>query len=59
MPVINMKMVNRKAIIDPINIIMGIVAIVGAVFIILNKVDYGLIMLIIATLIEALTRIIK
>ncbi len=50
---------NTKAIIEPINVIMGFVAIIGAVFIIVNKVDYGLIMLIIATLIEALTRVMK
>jgi len=50
---------NKKAIIDPINLIKGFVAILGAVLIIINKADYGLILLIIATLIEALQRIIK
>ena len=45
--------------IDPLNLIMGFVAIIGAILIIVNKSDYGLILLIIATLIEALSRIIK
>ncbi len=50
---------NKKAMIDPLNLIMGFVAILGAILIIVNRADYGLILLIIATLIEALTRIIK
>ena len=49
----------KKANIDPLNLIMGFVAIVGALLIIVNKGDYGLIMLIIATLIEAIQRVLK
>ena len=49
----------QKGMIDPLNLIMGFVAIIGAILIIVNKSDYGLILLIIATLIEALSRIIK
>ncbi len=50
---------NKKAVIDPLNLIMGFVAILGAILIIFNRADYGLILLIIATLIEALMRVIK
>ncbi len=50
---------DEKGAIEPINLIMGFVAIIGAILIIVNKGDYGLIMLIIATLIEALTRVLK
>ncbi len=50
---------NKKAIIEPINLIMGFVAIIGAIFIMINKGDYGLILLIIATLIESISRVIK
>jgi hypothetical protein len=49
----------KKRVIEPINLIMGFVAIIGAILIIVNKGDYGLILLIIATLIEALTRVLK
>ena len=45
--------------IDPLNVIMGVVALVGGILIIFNKGDYGLILLIIATLIEALSRMVK
>lgn len=50
---------NQKASMDPLNLVMGLVALVGGILIILNKGDYGLILLIIATLIEALTRVVK
>ena len=50
---------NRKASIEPINIIMALVAMLGAVLILIGKGDYGLIALIIATLFEARGRIIK
>ena len=50
---------NRKASIEPINIIMALVAMLGAVLILIGKGDYGLIALIIATLFEAMGRIIK
>lgn len=49
----------EKGVVDPLNLIMGFVAILGALLIIVNKSDYGLILLIIATLIEALSRIMK
>lgn len=50
---------NKKAIVEPINVIMGFVAILGGILILFNRAEYGLILLIISTLIEALTRIIK
>lgn len=50
---------NTVGTIDPLNLIMGAVALVGGILIIVNKGDYGLILLIIATLIEALSRIVK
>ena len=50
---------NKKGAIEPINLIMGLVAILGAVLIMIGKGDFGLIALIIATLIEALVRVIK
>ena len=49
----------RGLVIEPINLIMGLVAILGAILIIVGNGNYGLIVLIIATLIEALTRVIK
>lgn len=45
--------------IEPLNLIMGAVAILGAVLIMINRGDYGLILLIIATLIESLARVVK
>jgi len=51
---------NKKAsILEPINLIMGAVAILGAVLIIIGQGNYGLIALIIATLIEAIQRVVK
>ncbi len=50
---------DTKGIIEPLNLIMGLVALVGGFLIIVNKGDYGLILLIIATLIEALSRIVR
>lgn len=50
---------DAKGTIDPLNIIMGLVALVGGLLIIVNKGDYGLILLIIATLIEAISRMVK
>jgi len=50
---------DKKRTIEPINLIMGFVAILGALLIIINKGEYGLILLIIATLIEAISRGIK
>ena len=45
--------------IEPINIIMGLVAMLGAVLILIGQGNYGLIVLIIATLIEASQRVVK
>lgn len=49
----------KKALITPLNLIMGFIAIVGGVLIIINKGEYGLIMLIVSSLIEAISRIVK
>lgn len=50
---------NSKGMLDPLNLIMGFVAIVGAILIIANQVNYGLVLLIITTLIEAIARLLK
>jgi len=50
---------NRKGIIEPMNVIMGILAIAGAILIILGYGNYGLIFLIFTTLIEAIMRVMK
>ena len=49
----------RKGAIEPVNLIMGFVAILGGVLIIFNRADYGLIMIIIATLVEAIQRLFR
>ncbi|MBS3073874.1 hypothetical protein J4447_00280 [Candidatus Pacearchaeota archaeon] len=45
--------------IEPLNMIMALVAMLGAVLILIGRGDYGLIALIIATLFEAMGRVIK
>lgn len=50
---------NEKASIEPLNLIMGLIAITGAILIIFNKGDFGLILLIISTLIEAIQRAVR
>lgn len=51
---------NKKAVIlEPLNLIMASVALLGAVLILIGKGDYGLIALIIATLFEAMGRVLK
>jgi hypothetical protein len=51
---------NKKALsFEPMNLIMGAVAILGAALIIIGQGNYGLIALIIATLIEAIQRVVK
>lgn len=45
--------------IEPINVIIAVVALLGASLILIGQGNYGLIALIIATLIEALQRVIK
>ena len=42
---------NKKAVMDPLNLIMGVIAICGAILIIFNKGDFGLILLIIASIV--------
>ena len=54
-----MKKQSKKVMIEPLNLIMAAVAILGAVLIIIGKGDYGLIALIIATLFEAMGRMAK
>ena len=51
--------ISKNGFVEPINLIMGFVAIIGAILIIFNKGDFGLIMLVIATLIEAISRTLK
>jgi hypothetical protein len=50
---------NKRASLEPINLIMGFVALVGAILIIFNQVNYGLILLVISTLIEAIQRVFR
>ena len=50
---------NKKAVIDPINLMIGFVALVGVISFFINQPNYGLVFLIISTLIEAITRIVK
>lgn len=49
----------KKGVIDPVSMIIGFVALVGAVSFFVNQPNYGLVLLIISTLIEAITRIVK
>ena len=44
---------------EPLNLIMGLVALIGAILIIINQVNYGLILIIISTLIEAMQRLFR
>lgn len=50
---------NKKGNIDPLNIMIGGVALIGALAFFINQPNYGLVFLIISTLIEAITRIVK
>lgn len=50
-------MEKRLFALDPINLIIAFVAFVGVVAFIVNQPSYGLIFLIISTLIEAITRV--
>ena len=47
----------KKGQTEPFNLIMGAVAMLGAILILVNQGNYGLIALIIATLMEAIKRI--
>lgn len=44
---------------DPINGIIGFVALMGVISFFINQPNYGLVLLIISTLIEAITRLVK
>jgi len=49
---------NKRAVsLEPLSLIMGLIAIIGGVLVIFGRVDYGLILLIISTLIEAIQRV--
>ncbi len=52
-------MKNKRGIIEPINLLIAFVAIIGAVAFIINQANYGLVLLIISTLIEAIARLVK
>lgn len=54
-----MNKINKKGVIEPMNIIMALVALLGSLLILVGKGDYGLIALIIATLFEAIWRVAK
>jgi len=45
--------------IDPMSIIIGFVALIGAISFFINQPNYGLVFLIISTLIEAISRLVK
>ena len=49
----------KHYVLDPINLMIGIVALVGVISFFINQPNYGLVFLIISTLIEAITRIVK
>lgn len=55
------KKMNKKGLFnaEPINIIMASVAMLGSVLIFIGKGDFGLIALIIATLFEAMSRVVR
>ncbi|MEK6928138.1 MAG: hypothetical protein AABX11_06925 [Nanoarchaeota archaeon] len=50
---------NKKGIIEPISMIMGIVIITGGILIMLNQLNIGFLFVAIAVLIESLTKIKK
>jgi hypothetical protein len=54
-----MKLKNKKAVIEPINLIIAFVAFVGVVSFLANQPNYGLVFLIISTLIEAIARLVR
>lgn len=45
--------------VESLNLLIGFVALVGAILIMVNQVNFGLILLIISTLIEAIQRVFK
>ncbi len=50
---------NKKGILDPINILICIIALLGAIAFFINQPNYGLVLLIISTLVEAIARLVK
>jgi len=52
-------MVNKKASMDPINLIVGIVIIFGGVLVTLNYINLGLLVTVIGTLFKAIEVVIK
>ena len=46
-------------VIDPLNLLVGFVALVGALAFFINQPNYGLVLIVISTLIEAISRLIK
>lgn len=44
---------------DPISILIGIIAVIGAISFFINQPNYGLVFLIISTLIEAIARLVR
>lgn len=52
-------MKNKKGAIEPINLLIAFVAIVGAVAFMINQANYGLVLLVISTLIEAIARLVR
>ena len=53
------KMAKKLFTIDSINLLIAFIAFVGVFAFIINQPNYGLILLIISTLIDAITRVIK
>ena len=47
----------RLFMVEPVNMIIGVVALFGVISFFINQPTYGLILLIISTLIESITRI--
>jgi len=49
----------RAYILDPLNLLIGFIAFVGAIAFFINQPNYGLILLIISTLMEAIGRVVR
>jgi hypothetical protein len=50
---------NRKAMVEPIHLIVGVLAILGGVLYLLNKGNWGLIVVSIGLLMEAIKQVVK
>jgi len=55
----NKLMNDKRGAIEPLNIMIGFVALVGAFAFFINQTGYGLVLIIISTLIEAIARMVK